>query len=68
MTRYDLDLLHVHYAIPHSISVFLAKMMLKDRTVDEFQISHACDPELRGLQRLRSRDRPATERSLRCQG
>ena len=31
MSRYDLDLLHVHYAIPHSISAYLAKMMLKDR-------------------------------------
>lgn len=26
--RYDLDLLHVHYAIPHSISAMLAKQML----------------------------------------
>ena len=33
MTRFDLDILHVHYAIPHSISAYLAKMMLKDRVV-----------------------------------
>ena len=26
--RYNLDILHVHYAIPHSISAYLAKMML----------------------------------------
>jgi N-acetyl-alpha-D-glucosaminyl L-malate synthase BshA len=26
--RYDLDLLHVHYAIPHSISALLARQML----------------------------------------
>ena len=27
--RYELDLLHVHYAIPHSISALLAQQMLK---------------------------------------
>src|SRR5204862_2737933 len=25
---YNLDLLHVHYAIPHSVSAYLAKMMV----------------------------------------
>ena len=25
---YDLDLLHVHYAIPHSVSALLARQML----------------------------------------
>jgi N-acetyl-alpha-D-glucosaminyl L-malate synthase BshA len=29
--RYQLDLLHVHYAIPHSISAMLAKQMLATR-------------------------------------
>src|SRR5438105_9727493 len=33
MTRFDLDILHVHYAIPHSISAYLAKMMLRDRVL-----------------------------------
>lgn len=28
---YKLDLLHVHYAIPHSISAYLARQMLADR-------------------------------------
>lgn len=28
---YELDLLHVHYAIPHSISALLARQMLEDR-------------------------------------
>ena len=28
---YDLDLLHVHYAIPHSISALLAQQMLQPR-------------------------------------
>lgn len=27
--RYELDLLHVHYAIPHSVSAFLAKKILE---------------------------------------
>jgi N-acetyl-alpha-D-glucosaminyl L-malate synthase BshA len=27
-TIYDLDLLHVHYAIPHSVSAYLAKQMI----------------------------------------
>ena len=27
---YDLDLLHVHYAIPHSVSALLARQMLAD--------------------------------------
>src|SRR5450432_3161596 len=30
-TSYDLDLLHVHYAIPHSISAMLARQMLAPR-------------------------------------
>ncbi len=29
--RYELDLLHVHYAIPHSISALLARQMLQPR-------------------------------------
>src|SRR6201988_2391496 len=33
MSRYSLDILHVHYAIPHSISASLAKMMLSGRKV-----------------------------------
>lgn len=28
---YNLDLLHVHYAIPHSISAYLARQMLRER-------------------------------------
>jgi hypothetical protein len=33
MTRFDLDILHVHYAIPHSISAYLAKKMLTNRVI-----------------------------------
>lgn len=30
---YGLDLLHVHYAIPHSLSAYLARQMLRNRTL-----------------------------------
>ena len=33
VNRFDLDILHVHYAIPHSISALLAKKMLRDKTL-----------------------------------
>src|SRR5580765_4151446 len=33
ITKCNLDILHVHYAIPHSISAYLARMMLVDRRV-----------------------------------
>ena len=32
---YDLDLLHVHYAIPHSVSAMLARQMLADGPAHE---------------------------------
>jgi L-malate glycosyltransferase len=51
MTRYDLDLLHVHYAIPHSISAYLAKMMLTDRVVPFVTTLHGTDITLVGNDR-----------------
>jgi N-acetyl-alpha-D-glucosaminyl L-malate synthase BshA len=51
MTRYDLDLLHVHYAIPHSISAYLAKMMLNDRVVPFVTTLHGTDITLVGNDR-----------------
>jgi N-acetyl-alpha-D-glucosaminyl L-malate synthase BshA len=51
MTRYDLDVLHVHYAIPHSISAYLAKMMLKDRVVPFVTTLHGTDITLVGNDR-----------------
>jgi len=32
--KYDLDVLHVHYAIPHAYAAYMAKQMLKDVGVD----------------------------------
>ena len=51
MTRYDLDILHVHYAIPHSIRAYLAKMMLKDRKIPFVTTLHGTDITLVGNDR-----------------
>ena len=51
MTRFDLDILHVHYAIPHSISAYLAKMMLSDRVVPFVTTLHGTDVILVGNDR-----------------
>jgi len=51
MTRFDLDILHVHYAIPHSISAYLAKMMLRDRVVPFVTTLHGTDITLVGNDR-----------------
>ena len=32
--KYDLDVLHVHYAIPHAYAAYMAKQMLKDVGID----------------------------------
>ena len=32
--RYKLDILHVHYAIPHAYAAFMAKQILKDKGID----------------------------------
>jgi N-acetyl-alpha-D-glucosaminyl L-malate synthase BshA len=49
--RYNLDILHVHYAIPHSISAYLAKMMLTDRKVPFVTTLHGTDITLVGADR-----------------
>src|SRR5436853_1144060 len=49
---YQLDLLHVHYAIPHSISAFLAKEMLeKKRRLPFVTTLHGTDITLVGADR-----------------
>ncbi len=50
---YSLDLLHVHYAIPHSVSAFLAKQMLASRGIHLPFITtlHGTDITLVGLDR-----------------
>ncbi|MBI4875066.1 MAG: N-acetyl-alpha-D-glucosaminyl L-malate synthase BshA [Acidobacteria bacterium] len=50
--RYDLDLLHVHYAIPHSISALLARdMMAKRRRLPFVTTLHGTDITLVGADR-----------------
>ncbi len=51
MARFDLDILHVHYAIPHSISAYLAKKMLTDRLVPFVTTLHGTDITLVGNDR-----------------
>src|SRR5438105_6251965 len=51
MTRFDLDILHVHYAIPHSISAYLAKMMLGSHLVPFVTTLHGTDITLVGNDR-----------------
>lgn len=51
MTRFDIDLLHVHYAIPHSISAYLAKKMLSERVVPFVTTLHGTDVVLVGNDR-----------------
>jgi N-acetyl-alpha-D-glucosaminyl L-malate synthase BshA len=49
---YNLDLLHVHYAIPHSISALLAKQMMQPRVRLPFITTlHGTDITLVGLDR-----------------
>ncbi len=50
---YSLDLLHVHYAIPHSVSAYLAKQMLSTRGLHLPFITtlHGTDITLVGLDR-----------------
>jgi L-malate glycosyltransferase len=48
---YDLDLLHVHYAIPHSISALLAKQMTTDRRLPFVTTLHGTDITLVGIDR-----------------
>jgi N-acetyl-alpha-D-glucosaminyl L-malate synthase BshA len=49
--RHDLDLLHVHYAIPHSISALLAQEMTKRRYLPFITTLHGTDITLVGTDR-----------------
>jgi L-malate glycosyltransferase len=48
---YRLDLLHVHYAIPHSIAALLAKQMTHDRRLPFVTTLHGTDITLVGMDR-----------------
>ena len=47
---YDLDVLHVHYAIPHTVSAYLAKQMLAPRPLGVVTTLHGTDITLVGNQ------------------
>ena len=49
--RYQLDLLHVHYAIPHSISALLAQQMTTSRRLPFITTLHGTDITLVGTDR-----------------
>ncbi|MFN7924127.1 MAG: N-acetyl-alpha-D-glucosaminyl L-malate synthase BshA [Bryobacteraceae bacterium] len=48
--RYHLDLLHVHYAIPHSISAMLARQMTAKRRLPFVTTLHGTDITLVGVE------------------
>jgi len=48
---YDLDLLHVHYAIPHSIAALLARQMTTNRRLPFVTTLHGTDITLVGADR-----------------
>jgi L-malate glycosyltransferase len=50
-TNQDLDLLHVHYAIPHSVSAYLAKEMLLPKKLPVITTLHGTDITLVGNDR-----------------
>jgi N-acetyl-alpha-D-glucosaminyl L-malate synthase BshA len=47
----SLDVLHVHYAIPHSVSAFLARAMLESRRLPFVTTLHGTDVTLVGMDR-----------------
>jgi len=49
--RHQLDLLHVHYAIPHSISALLAQQMITSRRLPFITTLHGTDITLVGADR-----------------
>lgn len=46
----NLDLLHVHYAIPHATSAYLAKQIMKDKNLKITTTLHGTDITLVGLE------------------
>ncbi len=47
---YKLDLLHVHYAIPHAVAAYLATRMTRDRRLKSLVTLHGTDITLVGIE------------------
>ena len=66
---YDLDLLHVHYAIPHSVSALLARQMMaakpRGRKLPFVTTLHGTDITLVGSRPLLSSHHPLLHRAER---
>ena len=45
----DIDIVHCHYAVPHAISAFLAKQIIKNKKVKFITTLHGTDTSLVGL-------------------
>jgi len=50
IVRAGLDILHVHYALPHAVSAYLAKQIVRPRSVQVITTLHGTDITLVGLQ------------------
>ncbi|MFQ5646838.1 MAG: N-acetyl-alpha-D-glucosaminyl L-malate synthase BshA [bacterium] len=48
--EFNLTLIHVHYAVPHSTSAHLAKQILKDQNIKVITTLHGTDIQLVGLE------------------
>lgn len=49
-SSYKLDLLHVHYAIPHAVSAYLATQMMRDTGLKSIVTLHGTDITLVGVE------------------
>ncbi len=63
--RHDLDLLHVHYAVPHSISALLAQQMTSRRRLPFITTLHGTDITLVGADRSYFRNHEILYRKIR---
>jgi N-acetyl-alpha-D-glucosaminyl L-malate synthase BshA len=50
-SRWNLDILHVHYAIPHAVCAFLAKSMLAEKAPRIITTLHGTDITLVGMEK-----------------
>jgi hypothetical protein len=49
MVNFKIEILHVHYAIPHAYAGYMAKQMLKDEGIPMVTTLHGTDITLVGI-------------------